>query len=61
MQSNDDKKIAIIYPIKKKHTIDNLAGKYKDRVKKSRLSLDKIKEQATIEAFGEKYGLSHRH
>jgi len=35
-----------------------LAGKYRDRVRKSNKSLQEIKEQAIMEALRQKYGLS---
>jgi hypothetical protein len=53
--------LAIIYPVKQKVTksvIKKLAGKYKNKIKKTNLSLEEIKELAIKEAMKEKYGLS---
>ncbi len=51
-------KLAMVYPIKHHSKVDSLAGKYKDQVTKTDLSIEEIKEKALKEAFGEKYGLS---
>ena len=51
--------VAIVYPIKQNSVAKNLAGKYKNRVTKNTKSLQEIKEEALIEAFGKKYGLSN--
>ncbi len=50
--------LAMVYPVKERSVIKNLAGKYKNRVQNSKLSLDEIKEISMMEAMGEKYGLS---
>ena len=51
--------VAIVYPIKQNSITKNLAGKYKNRVKKSNKSLQNVKEEALLKAYGEKYGLSN--
>lgn len=50
--------LAMAYPVKKQSVIKKLSGKYKDRVQKSEMSLEKIKEFSMTEAMREKYGLS---
>ncbi len=50
--------LAIVYPIGKQGKISNLAGKYRDRVEKTTLTLEQIKEQSMSQAMKEKYGLS---
>jgi len=50
--------LAYVYPAKKSSVIKNLAGKYKDKVKKTNLSIEEIKELSFEEAMVEKYGLS---
>ncbi|SMC09517.1 hypothetical protein [Nitratiruptor tergarcus] len=53
--------LAIVYPVKQKEQepfVKKLAGKYKNRIEKTNLSLQKIKELAMQEAMKEKYGLS---
>lgn len=44
--------------IKDQSVIKKLAGKYKDRVQKSEMFLEEIKEFSMTEAMREKYGLS---
>jgi len=46
--------LAMVYPVHNQSVINNLAGKYKDRIKTTELSIDEIKE----ESMGDKYGLS---
>ncbi len=50
--------LAIVYPIKKQSNISNLAGKYSDRVEKTTLTMEQIKEQSMTRAMEKKYGLS---
>ena len=50
--------LAIVYPIKKQSNISSLAGKYSNRVEKTALTLEQIKEQSMHQAMEEKYGLS---
>ena len=50
--------LAMVYPIKKQSSIQNLAGKYKDKIESSSITLDQIKEQSIYKAMEEKYGLS---
>jgi RNase H-fold protein (predicted Holliday junction resolvase) len=53
--------LAIVYPIKQeyhKSIVNKLAGKYKDKIQQTNLSLKEIKELAMEEAMKEKYGLS---
>ena len=50
--------LAIVYPIKRQSVIANLAGKYSNRVEKSSLTMDQIKEAAMMQAMKEKYDLS---
>ena len=52
------KSLAMVYPVRKQSVIGNLAGKYKDRIKKTGLSMEEIKERSMMEAMEEKYGLS---
>ena len=52
-----NKRVAIVYPIKKHSVIGSMAGKYRDRVTKCD-DLEYAKEMAMMEAMGEKYGLS---
>ena len=53
-----NKSVAVVYPIKKHSIIDSLAGKYQNRVEKVD-DLEKAKEEAMLQAMGEKYGLSY--
>ncbi len=53
-----NKRVAIVYPLKKKSVISAMAGKYRDRVSKCK-DLEFAKEEAMTKVFGEKYGLSH--
>ena len=50
--------LAMVYPVKEQSVIKKLSGKYKDRVQKSEMSLEEIKEFSMTEAMREKYGLS---
>ena len=50
--------LAMVYPVREQSVINNLAGKYKDRIPKTELSLEEIKEKAMMDAMGDKYGLS---
>jgi hypothetical protein len=50
--------LAMVYPIKKQSPIQNLAGKYKDKIESLSITLDQIKEQSIYKAMEEKYGLS---
>ncbi len=61
MQIIDKRKkqvLAMVYPIQNRSVIDSLAGKYRDKIHSTNLSMDKIKETAMISAMEEKYGLS---
>ncbi|MEA3554711.1 MAG: hypothetical protein U9R39_09995 [Campylobacterota bacterium] len=50
--------LAMVYPVRNQSIIGNLAGKYKDRVEPTSLTIEEIKEQSMMEAMGDKYGLS---
>jgi hypothetical protein len=50
--------LAMVYPVKQQSIVNNLAGKYKNRITNSDLSMNEIKEIAMIDAMREKYGLS---
>ena len=50
--------LAMVYPVKKQSTINNLAGKYKNRIKVTDLNMKQIKENSMIKAMEEKYDLS---
>ena len=50
--------LAMVYPMKNQSVINSLAGKYKDRIKTTELSIDEIKEESMRLAMGDKYGLS---
>lgn len=50
--------LAMVYPVKQQSVIKKLSGKYKDRVQKSDISIEEIKEFSMMEAMREKYGLS---
>ena len=61
MQIIDKRKkqvLAMVYPMQNQSIINNLAGKYKDKIKSTNLSIDKIKESAMQSAMEDKYGLS---
>ena len=61
MQIVDKRKkqvLAMVYPVKQQSVIKKLSGKYKDRVQKSDMSLEEIKEFSMMEVIKEKYGLS---
>jgi len=51
--------LAMVYPVKATSVVDKLAGKYKNKIKKSDLSIDEIKTLAMQEAMEEKYGKSN--
>ena len=54
------KVVAVVYPVKKNHIVHKLAGKYKDRILKSRSTdMRLIKEAAMTKAMEEKYGNTH--
>jgi len=50
--------LAMVYPVKEQSVIKKLSGKYKDRIQKSDMTSQEIKEFAIMEAMREKYGLS---
>jgi len=52
-----NKRVAIVYPVKKESVISAMAGKYRERVSKCK-DLERTKEEAMTEALREKYGLS---
>jgi len=61
MQIVDKRKkqvLAMVYPVKQQSVIKKLSGKYKDRVQKSDMSLEEIKEFSMMESIKDKYGLS---
>jgi len=58
MQIIDKRKkqvLAMVYPIQNTSVISALAGKYKDVVKPTDLSMDEIKESAMLSAMHDKY------
>jgi hypothetical protein len=50
--------LAMVYPIREQSVINSIAGKYKNRIEKTELTMDEIKEQAMMMAMEDKYGLS---
>ncbi|MCX6051961.1 MAG: hypothetical protein NTZ60_05550 [Campylobacterales bacterium] len=50
--------LAFVYPIQKQVMTTSLAGKYKNRVPLSTLSIEQIKEESFAKAMEEKYGSS---
>jgi len=50
--------LAFVYPLQTQSIVDSLAGKYKDKIQKTDLSFQEIKESAILSAMEEKYGLS---
>jgi len=50
--------LAMVYPMQNQSIIDSLAGKYKNKIISTDLSMDEIKKTAIITAMEEKYGLS---
>ena len=50
--------LAMVYPVKKLSIITKLAGKYRNRIENSNVSMDEIREIAMRTAMEEKYGLS---
>lgn len=50
--------LALVYPIHKSSITPMLAGKYKDKIASSHLSIEAIKEEAFTKAMEEKYGFS---
>ena len=58
MQIIDKRKkqvLAMVYPMQNQSVIDSLAGKYKDVVESTDLSMDEIKKSAMHTAMAEKY------
>lgn len=61
MQIIDKRKkqvLAMVYPIQNVSVIDGLAGKYKNKIKQTTLSVEEIQEVSMRLAMEEKYGLS---
>ena len=52
-----NKRVAMVYPIKKHSIVSSMAGKYRDRAKRVD-DLEMAKNEALSEVLGEKYGLS---
>ncbi len=50
--------LAMVYPVHSQSIISSLAGKYKNKIKKTTLTLEQIKEQSMLNAMGNKYDLS---
>ena len=50
--------LAFVYPLQTHSVVDNLAGKYRDKIQKTDISFQEIKDSAMISAMEEKYGLS---
>ncbi len=50
--------LAIAYPVKEQSLVKKLAGKYKNKVQNTDISLYKIKEISMMEAMREKHDLS---
>lgn len=50
--------LAMVYPVKENSVIKKISGKYKNRVQKSDISFENIKEFSITEAMREKYDLS---
>ncbi|QOG11602.1 hypothetical protein [Arcobacter sp. FWKO B] len=57
VDKRQNKKIAVVYPVKQSSVIDILAGKYKNRVCKID-DIDKAKEDLMIVAMKAKYDIS---
>ena len=53
-----NKRVAIVYPIKKHSIISSMSGKYKNRVIPC-IDLEKAKEIAMLKAMENKYGFSN--
>jgi hypothetical protein len=53
-----NRRVAIVYPIKKHSIIGSMAGKYRNRVTLCD-DLKRAKEIAMMKAMGDKYGLSN--
>jgi len=61
MQIIDKRKkqvLAMVYPIQNQSVVNKLAGKYKNIIKPTTLSIQEIKDLAMTQAMEEKYGLS---
>ena len=59
MQIIDKRKkqvLAIVYPVSNVSVISSLAGKYKNKIPQSSLSLEDIKQSAMMSAMEDKYG-----
>ncbi len=50
--------LAMVYPVKEQSVIKKLAGKYKNKVQNTNISLNEIKEISMREAMREKYDIS---
>ncbi|MEA1919315.1 MAG: hypothetical protein U9N52_05695 [Campylobacterota bacterium] len=50
--------LAMVYPIQNQSVVDNLAGKYRDKVTSNHQNIQEIKKTAMMSAMEEKYGLS---
>ena len=50
--------LAMVYPVKEQSVVKSLAGKYKNKIEHTDMSIETIKEIAMMEAMREKYGLS---
>jgi len=50
--------LAMVYPVREQSVVKSLAGKYKNKIEHTDMSIETIKEIAMMEAMREKYGLS---
>ncbi|MDQ7060290.1 MAG: hypothetical protein Q9M43_03875 [Sulfurimonas sp.] len=50
--------LAMVYPVQTQSIVPSLAGKYKNKVKSTKLSMEEIKEFSMMKTMEEKYGLS---
>lgn len=50
--------LAMVYPIQNQSVIDSLSGKYKNKIKKTSLSMQEIKDSAMLSAMKDKYDIS---
>ena len=60
MQIIDKRKkqvLALVYPVRNQSIVQKLAGKYRDKICKTDLSIEDIKNQAIATALREKYDL----
>jgi len=48
--------LAMVYPVQKQSIVDSLAGKYKDKVGSTSLTLQEIKEITMLNVVDKKYG-----